>query len=242
MFFTTSWDDGYVLDLKLAELLEKYSCTGTFYICPQDQHGREMLTKEQIQKLADHHEVGAHSMTHPKLTQIPPEEAKREIEGSKKWIEGVTGKPCTMFCYPHGNHNKRVQEQVQQTGFRGGRTTRVLAFDVSNPFALPTSLQIFQFSNLKLRTLMPTWFMLLKNISSNAHTKDWLSLARFLLGHARETGRPFFHLWGHSFEIEKYDMWKDLEIFLEEVQQSDVRCVTNYELLEATALSSAGVT
>lgn len=41
-----------------------------------------------------------------------------------------------------------------------------------------------------------------------------------------------FHLWGHSWEIEKYGMWEELEKFLEYVSSySDVKFVTNKELV-----------
>ena len=32
MHFLTSWDDGNILDLKVATLLQKYNLPGTFYI------------------------------------------------------------------------------------------------------------------------------------------------------------------------------------------------------------------
>lgn len=31
LIITTSWDDGHPLDLKIAELLDKYGINGTFY-------------------------------------------------------------------------------------------------------------------------------------------------------------------------------------------------------------------
>ncbi|NQU77209.1 hypothetical protein HQ544_00775, partial [Candidatus Falkowbacteria bacterium] len=42
-----------------------------------------------------------------------------------------------------------------------------------------------------------------------------------------------FHLWGHSFEVEKYGMWKKLEKFFKYVKRSeDIECLTNLEVLE----------
>ena len=42
-----------------------------------------------------------------------------------------------------------------------------------------------------------------------------------------------FHLWGHSWEIEKYGMWQDLEKFFKFVsQQKDISFLTNSEFIE----------
>jgi len=63
--------------------------------------------------------------------------------------------------------------------------------------------------------------------------RSWLDLAAALLVHAIETKQPFFHLWGHSDEIERYEMWEELEKFLEFANIQEVKCVTNGELLSS---------
>ncbi len=65
MIFTTSWDDGYLSDLRIAEILEKYGATGTFYVCPQGQHNQKMLSEKQVLELSKKHEIGAHTILHP---------------------------------------------------------------------------------------------------------------------------------------------------------------------------------
>ncbi len=64
IYFTTSWDDGHKLDLKLSELLAKYNIAGTFYIA-KDFQGR--MTDEDIIKISKNNEIGAHTITHPNL-------------------------------------------------------------------------------------------------------------------------------------------------------------------------------
>ena len=108
MQFLTSWDDGYLLDLRIADLLDRYGVKGTFYVCPAAQHTTEMLSKDQIKELSSRYTIGAHSMTHPKLTQIPPQESVKEIRASKQWVEETTDKSCTTFCYPYGATNNAV--------------------------------------------------------------------------------------------------------------------------------------
>ena len=70
MKFTSSWDDGYALDLKVAELLDTHGCKGTFYVCPRKQHEYTMMNTQEITMLGKNHEIGAHTLRHSKLTKI----------------------------------------------------------------------------------------------------------------------------------------------------------------------------
>lgn len=238
MQFTTSWDDGYTLDLAIAKLLEKHRCTGTFYLCPEEQHNRDMLKPDHIKQLAQRYEIGAHTMTHPKLTKISIEEAKWEIETSKQWIEQVSEKECNKFCYPFGLYNDEVKELVREAGFKEARTVENLKFSSSDPFAMPTSLQITPFPWRKrwskwwhpLDHFGPARALLSDIIKLGIPVKSctsWLSLAKAVFTYAKKTDQPFFHLWGHSHEVEKYKMWGQLDQFLEFVSKESVDCVTN---------------
>ncbi|MDQ7025047.1 MAG: polysaccharide deacetylase family protein, partial [Anaerolineae bacterium] len=86
---TSSWDDGHVLDLRVADMLDRYGLTGTFYIARDFLD--ERMSDSQLQDLAQRHEVGAHTLTHPVLTEISLEQARDEIHGSKIWLEDVLG-------------------------------------------------------------------------------------------------------------------------------------------------------
>ncbi len=225
MQFLTSWDDGYLLDLRIADLLDRYGVKGTFYVCPAAQHTAEMLSKDQIKELSSRHAIGAHSMTHPKLTQISANDASREISESKKWMEDVTGKPCTTFCYPYGAVNDVVKQCVKRAGFTDARTTSDLAFSATDPFLQPITLQIAPFP-MRMR-FHPLWKVLdplgplrsryrrLREIDTpHSAMTSWLALAKYMFGYAKKTNQPFFHLYGHSREVEKYGMWRELEEFL----------------------------
>ncbi|MFH1011844.1 MAG: polysaccharide deacetylase family protein [bacterium] len=248
MLFTTSWDDGYAPDLRIATLLDQYTCTGTFYVCPAVQHERRMLSVEEIRSLATKHEVGAHSITHPKLTLIPEEDARHEIRGSKEWVERTTGRPCPMFCYPKGRWNDSVRLLVKEAGFRGARSTQAWKFSASDPFTLPMSMQVMPFP--VRGSLSPLWKFLLDplcplrihrkaldaiGIPYSART-SWLKLAIACFDHAQKINAPFFHLYGHSEELERFRLWEPLEEFLAYIKRSGVRCVTNGELIEALSV------
>ena len=246
MLFTTSWDDGYTLDLKVGEMLKAHGATGTFYICPVQQHGQRMMSETQIRELGATHEIGAHSLTHRWLTHVSAEEKHREIAGSKAWVEQITGKPCAMFCYPFGDHDDDVTEEVQDAGFAGARTVEDLQFSSSNRFTIPTSLQISHFPWRRrwsrwwhpfdpLGPLRARWSRLRALGVPLSACGSWLSLATHLFHWSLDTNQPFFHLWGHSAEIEKYGMWEDLEVFLRIVHDAgdNIQHVTNCEIVNA---------
>lgn len=84
-----------------------------------------MLSARQLAELAeDGVDIGAHSMTHPQLDQIPRARARREIAGSKDALEQVLGRPVTAFAYPHGHHTRAVKELVVAAGFTSAAAVR----------------------------------------------------------------------------------------------------------------------
>ncbi len=241
--FTTSWDDGYDLDRRMANMLSAHGCTGTFYACPASQHGQTLLTRADIRSIAERHEVGAHTITHPRLTALPAARAKEEIVASKRWVEEIAAKDCLTFCYPYGDHNDAVAAMVREAGFAAARTTEELRFDGAGTFAMPTSLQAYPFPWRPTRSRWWHAFDPLGRLRARyrplralgvplSAMGSWSSLAVRLFDDAVRQNAPFFHLWGHTHEIEKYGMWDDVERFLAHVQASGVRPVTNGELAE----------
>lgn len=216
----TSWDDGDVLDLKLARLLDRYGVRGTFYI-PKEYSGSR-LSNEQIKNLAEHHEIGAHTLTHQDLRKLSLEDKRKEILGSKEWLQGLLGKEISTFCYPFGFYDKETLQVVKECGFKNARTTQVeLSGDV---FEMPVSLQVYPFPFRKNNAKAYNWRSLLKPFFERVaglrclgvpytSMTSWGGVARALLEKAKRDGRDF-HLWGHSWEIEKYGMWGELENFL----------------------------
>ncbi|MGC8852050.1 MAG: polysaccharide deacetylase family protein [Hydrogenobacter sp.] len=69
-------------------------------------------------------EIGSHSLTHPYLSQIPKETARREIEDSKKILEDKLGVEVKTFCYPYGDYNQEVRDMVAEAGYLMAFTTK----------------------------------------------------------------------------------------------------------------------
>lgn len=76
-------------------------------------------------------EIGSHSLTHPYLSKIPEESAKREIEDSKKLLEDKLGIEIKTFCYPYGDYNQKVRDMVAKAGYLMAFTTKHGSFSKS---------------------------------------------------------------------------------------------------------------
>ena len=63
-------------------------------------------------------EVGSHTCSHPRLTDIDPVEARREIEVSKRVLEDRLGCSIEAFAYPFGVHDNAVRDLVRDAGYR----------------------------------------------------------------------------------------------------------------------------
>jgi hypothetical protein len=49
---------------------------------------------------------------------------------------------------------------------------------------------------------------------------SWIEVAKKLYNEAMNKQNGFFHIWGHSWEIEKFKLWDELENFFKFVQES----------------------
>jgi peptidoglycan/xylan/chitin deacetylase (PgdA/CDA1 family) len=68
-------------------------------------------------------EIDAHTLTHPDLTTLGPDELRREVAGSRAAIRKLFHVPVNFFCYPAGRYDAAVIAAVQTAGFLGATTT-----------------------------------------------------------------------------------------------------------------------
>lgn len=47
-------------------------------------------------------DIGAHTLSHPFLASLPPEEQRYELEGGRQRLEELLGKRVSLFSYPYG--------------------------------------------------------------------------------------------------------------------------------------------
>ena len=75
-------------------------------------------------------QVGAHSITHPLLTKLPPVERWREIAISKRECEQLVHGRIEAFAYPHGAFDNDTCAMVREAGFRLACATRGKAVNI----------------------------------------------------------------------------------------------------------------
>ncbi|MFA4982105.1 MAG: polysaccharide deacetylase family protein [Candidatus Omnitrophota bacterium] len=239
ILFTSSWDDGSRFDLKLADLLARYGVKATFYISIANKESKDILSPEEIRHLDNTFEIGAHTYSHNVLTRIPLDKARQDIEKGKRLLEDLLGKRVGSFCFPRGKFNEALLKAVLESGFDFARTTgymRTKEIADLDKGLLYTTLQVY---DRPLRTCLLTSVERmdgesLANITKNAGgMTDFTRCASGLLRDLKNNGGSF-HLWGHSWEIEKFGLWSKLEDFLKFVKSTDniVYC-TNSELWES---------
>lgn len=237
---TTSWDDGHPLDLKLADLLSEYQVKGTFYVCPHNRERAAMGTS-QLRELGERFEIGAHTLTHPDLRRLSDEELEREVSGARQGLADTLGRPVDMFCYPMGHHSSRVREAVINAGFIGARTTRKFHLaPPKDPWLMPTTVNVKPWRSLVWfeRSLLTLNWRGLVELSRVGMNRTWSQLACALFERTFERG-GVWHLWGHSWEIEKRGLWDSLREVFETVSgREGVAYVTNGELVRMTTGSA----
>lgn len=100
-------------DLFISDLLE----TSGEEI-PDDLGEELILSWDEIREMScDGIAFGAHTVNHPILTNLPLDQAKREIIQSKKDIEKNIGHRVNAFSYPNGDFNPDIAELVRTSGF-----------------------------------------------------------------------------------------------------------------------------
>jgi peptidoglycan/xylan/chitin deacetylase (PgdA/CDA1 family) len=90
---------------------------------------RQMMTSEEIRRIAAcGMEIGAHTVRHPILCSLSPEEARTEIADSRRSLETLIGKPVRGFAYPNGrpgvDYGPEHVSMVREAGYSYGVSTR----------------------------------------------------------------------------------------------------------------------
>lgn len=78
-----------------------------------------VMTPEEIGVLASEPliTIGSHTVTHPRVSELPPEAALAELRDSRSELEKITGKSIGLFSFPHGGFSPRDLELARQVGY-----------------------------------------------------------------------------------------------------------------------------
>ncbi|WP_415717468.1 polysaccharide deacetylase family protein [Roseibium sp.] len=130
-------------------------CTSR-WLSPLGEGSRPMLDAAELRNLvAKGIEIGAHSMTHPQLDLLAPEQARAEIVGSRNVLEDILGARVRSFAYPHGYASRTTRNIVRDAGFSSAlRVRHALSSDSEDRFGLSRLIITEDVGPTELKTLL----------------------------------------------------------------------------------------
>lgn len=132
-----TFDDGFDDTRTAVELLLDAGLTSSVFVASGSIGERAMLTSSGVRELAGLIEVGAHSVTHPRLDELDAARATQEICSSKATLEDLIEAPVRSFAYPHGAYDRRVRAAVVDAGFSAAAAVKnALSHYQDDPYAL----------------------------------------------------------------------------------------------------------
>lgn len=122
-----TFDDGYGdFYTDVFPILKKYKeVKAVAYVVPGFLDHPNYLTTSQVKEIASysHIELGAHTMHHVYLKDMPALLAQREIVASKYALEDIIHKAVVSFAYPYGAFDNNSIELVKKANFRTAVST-----------------------------------------------------------------------------------------------------------------------
>lgn len=150
--FGISFDDGFLnVRSHAMPVLDALGFTATCYFVAGRFGGANdwdsgaatalspLMTSDDMLAWRDHgHEIGSHTLDHVALSQVPATVSNFQLTESKRQLEISSGQRIESFCYPYGDLDARVRDQVISAGYRNATTTRRgCAGADDDPFLLP---------------------------------------------------------------------------------------------------------
>ncbi|MGH7489041.1 MAG: polysaccharide deacetylase family protein [bacterium] len=237
---TTSWDDGDIRDLRIADLLRSRGMRGTFYVPIEPFNGSPSLSHDDLRSLAaEGFEIGGHSIGHEIMSQISAQKVDHVVTTCKAILEDTLGERVRMFCYPRGRYSGQVVEALKKAGYDGARTVRLLATETKyGPYDLPTSTQVYPHTRTEyVRNIARARNLgrLYDYMTRLSFDDDWIAIGKKLFDRVLEEG-GIWHLWGHSWEIDQLGLWDQMPEMLDYVcGREDVLYLNNGDLVQYLA-------
>jgi peptidoglycan/xylan/chitin deacetylase (PgdA/CDA1 family) len=121
-----TFDDGYGDFHSCAlPLLKQNGFTGTLFMTTgwlgKEGESKRMLNWRELEEVQQSGiEIGAHTVRHPQLDQLPERLAREELHASKSELEDHLGLAIPGLAYPFGYSNAMVRDVARELGYAYG--------------------------------------------------------------------------------------------------------------------------
>jgi len=211
-YFLLSFDDGTVHDKRLVELLNRYGIPGTFNLNSGledfvwEYEGHPVVRQTLVDTVEQYHghEIASHSLTHPRLDQLPPPRLRREVEEDCTVLKSIFGVEDIGFGVPFtvcGEREIRILKKYVRY---------IRLSEYSDSFALPAD----------------PYHIPIHALYNDPDVRE--KIAAFA-GNALSDS--LFVLAGHSYELEYLDHWQYMEELLQYIKSFGFETVTTMEFV-----------
>lgn len=112
---TITFDDGWEENPQTAlPIMQQFGFkSNQFYATTYIENPWVANPKDLIQQFIDAgHEIGSHSVTHPRFPNLSQEEMIQELESSKQYLNNYLGVNVEYFSTPYGAYNTAVKDTI----------------------------------------------------------------------------------------------------------------------------------
>ena len=219
---TFSYDDGFLNDIPLVDMLNKHKMKGTFNVSAgkctaEDRDYKEdsiwnYMKKSDLLKIFANteHEIALHGFSHPFLATLPPASITHEVLHDREELEELFGRIIRGMAYPKGSYDDQVVEILKNCGVAYARTVKS-----TEKFDLPSD-----------------WLRLPATCHHN--NPRLMELAKKFVEMPIRFHSQMFYIWGHTYEFIQNDNWNVIEEFIEYMsgREDEIWYATNIEIFE----------
>lgn len=211
-YFLLSFDDGTVHDQRFVELLNKYSIPCTFnlnsglenFVWEYEGHPVVRQTLADTVEQYRGHEIASHSLTHPRLDQLPPPRLRREVEEDCAALKSIFGVKDIGFGVPFTVCGEREIRIIKKF------VRYIRLSEYASSFALPAD----------------PYHIPIHALYNDPDVRE--KIAAFA---GNDLPDSLFVLAGHSYELEFLDHWTYMDELLQFIKSFGFETVTTMEFV-----------